>query len=206
MLTKTVPISSNESGVYYIINLTSNKIYIGSSCNISARFDRHKHQLKYGTHSSKSLIHDFVNNEGLEFCLIESISDKKERIAREQFWMDFYDSSNPHNGYNLSPTAGTMDGYKQTVDHVEKVAAKNRGRKHAPRSAETLKRMSDAQMGHINLKDRKKVNQFSINGELIQSYVSITAAARLLNLCDSGIVNNLKGKTKKCGGFVWKYV
>lgn len=41
--------------------------------------------------------------------------------------------------------------------------------------------------------------------EFVRRYKSITEAANILKLQNSGISNNLKGLSKHCGGFIFKY-
>lgn len=47
--------------------------------------------------------------------------------------------------------------------------------------------------------------QYSMNNVLIEEYVSITHAAKQLEICDSNIVKCLKGKIKSYKGFKWIY-
>lgn len=56
-----------------------------------------------------------------------------------------------------------------------------------------------------HIKCRKKVGQYTIDGELIRIYESINEAARLTNITSCNISNVLKGRQKTSGGFVWKY-
>lgn len=49
---------------------------------------------------------------------------------------------------------------------------------------------------------KRKVVQFNLNGQLINEYKSITEVKEKLGL---SISSNLRGRTKTCGGFIWKY-
>ena len=51
----------------------------------------------------------------------------------------------------------------------------------------------------------KTVEQYSINGEFINSYVSGVDAERALNIPSTNILKAAKGGLKTAGGFVWKY-
>jgi hypothetical protein len=51
----------------------------------------------------------------------------------------------------------------------------------------------------------KPINQYTKEGEFIQSFRSIREAGRKLNLDSSSITKVCKGKVKTCGGFVFKY-
>ena len=54
-----------------------------------------------------------------------------------------------------------------------------------------------------NKKRNKPVYQFSLNGELIGEYISITAAALANNLCKQNIAIACKDEAKTAGGYFW---
>ncbi len=69
-----------ELGVFEIRNKIENKIFIDSSNNIPAKFNRHKFQLNAGLHPNKEMQADW-NKYGeinFEFNLIEEIEQKDE--------------------------------------------------------------------------------------------------------------------------------
>lgn len=59
----------------------------------------------------------------------------------------------------------------------------------------------------ISLNDgfAKAVVQKDKNGNIINRYESILEAARLNNILHTSIVNNLKGRSKFCGGYKYEY-
>lgn len=54
-------------------------------------------------------------------------------------------------------------------------------------------------------KTSKPILQFSLSGEFIKEYPSAEEAAKQLSIYKQNICKVLKGKRKKCGGYVWKY-
>ncbi len=52
---------------------------------------------------------------------------------------------------------------------------------------------------------KKSVLKFNMNGVLLNEYESITVAAEMNNLKPNNITQNLCGKIKSHGGFIWKY-
>ena len=44
-----------------------------------------------------------------------------------------------------------------------------------------------------------------VDNRIIEEYSSITEAAKENNILITSLLSNLKGKTKKCGGYKWKY-
>ncbi len=54
------------------------------------------------------------------------------------------------------------------------------------------------------LNSRVAVRQFSLAGQLIRSFPSISEAAEKMEISPSGISNCLAGRLKKSGGYIWK--
>lgn len=82
--------------------------------------------------------------------------------------------------------------------------------KGVPKSEETRKRMSESRKGHKPPKGKESkkaipVDQYDKDGNFIKSFGSIADAAGELGCQRSGICFCLKGRTKSCAGFVWKY-
>lgn len=53
---------------------------------------------------------------------------------------------------------------------------------------------------------KKKISQYSIDGEFIRNWNSITEAALNLNLDRANISATIHGKFKHCGGFRWSFL
>ena len=78
------------SGIYRIANSNTERCYVGSAVNISARWSLHKHQLANGIHHSTKLQRAW-NKYGADtfvFEVLEVVTDKALLVSREQFWID----------------------------------------------------------------------------------------------------------------------
>jgi group I intron endonuclease len=53
--------------------------------------------------------------------------------------------------------------------------------------------------------EKMKVTQMDLDGNMVKEWNSILEAANSLGLKKQSIVNNLKGRSKSSGGFIWKY-
>jgi hypothetical protein len=60
-------------------------------------------------------------------------------------------------------------------------------------------------MIHFGVKNCKSVQKLDSDGNMIQTYDSISQASTENNIGDTGIVNACKGNQKTAGGFKWKY-
>ena len=92
---------SKISGIYKIINLANNKIYIGSSIDIKSRWQKHKNLLKTGKHFNDHLqaSYNLYGRKNFKYEIIKKYPEDK-LIIKEQYYIDKYDSMNPDNGYN----------------------------------------------------------------------------------------------------------
>lgn len=53
--------------------------------------------------------------------------------------------------------------------------------------------------------NKKKIEQYDMSGNYMKTYDSIIEASKELNISKDGISNNLRGRSKSSGGYVWKY-
>lgn len=60
-------------GVYRIRNSQNNTVFIGFATDLSARFNRHKAELKFGTHQNKELqeMWNLFGESALEFEILD---------------------------------------------------------------------------------------------------------------------------------------
>jgi len=148
--------------IYRIKNLSTGKVYVGSTNDPEKRWPYHQYRLKKGNHHS-ILLQRAWNKYGPDdfgFDVIESVVpyQKETVIEREQFWMDALDCYNPKYGYNISPTA-----WRVTIDFTDELR-KKLSRAHKGRwvgSKSTSSKLTEQQVAVIkerlvqgeNLKD-----------------------------------------------------
>jgi group I intron endonuclease len=77
------------SGIYYIYNKVTNKIYIGSSCQIGKRWKRHQKDLDKGIHHNIYLQRGFNKhgNTSMEYHIIVGGVEKENLLTLEEFWI-----------------------------------------------------------------------------------------------------------------------
>lgn len=144
-ITKGNEVDNNTCGVYSIMNITNNKVYIGSSVNIRKRWGVHRRALRKGMHHNRYLQRSWnkYGEDNFIFNIIEELDDES-LIIREQYWIDFYKSHLSDNGFNMCRVAGSVLGIKWSEESRIKHTERLKGRKH---SLETKLKISKAHKG-----------------------------------------------------------
>ena len=121
-------IQINQSGIYWIRNLLNEKVYIGSAINFRRRIRTHKYDFNHNVNSSylQNSWNKYGGNNFI-FEVIEIVDDFNNLIKREQFWLNFFQSCNQNNGYNLSPKAGSTLGIKHRPETKAKWSRQRKG-------------------------------------------------------------------------------
>lgn len=169
-------------GVYCVKNIITGKRYIGHAINMQGRWKKHFRCLRGEYHPNRFLQSSF-NKYGskawkvsilFEVPIRRHLEDKekvwlKEKLVNaEQFFMDYYDSSNRKRGYNLSPAARSTLGVKLSKEARKKISLAARGRpspmqgKH--HSAETRKKISRSMKNipPISEETRQRIREASL--------------------------------------------
>ncbi|MBK9181407.1 MAG: GIY-YIG nuclease family protein [Acidimicrobiales bacterium] len=131
---------SKARGVYAIVNEATGKAYIGSAVDVRRRWQAHRRHLRRGSHPNRYLqaSWDRHGEPSFRFELVELVSAAASLVEREQAWLDALRPFDRDNGYNLSPTAYSILGYRFTPEQRENVATSCRGK---PKSAEHRARL-----------------------------------------------------------------
>lgn len=147
-------------GIYGIINIINNKIYIGSSINVIGRWLGHKRCLRSNRHSNLHLQYAW-NKYGLsnfEFIILESCAENM-LLRKEDAWIDYYRAQDRKYGYNLvsadrhiisEETRTRMSeggrGKVLSEEHKRKLSESHTGKHH---SEETKNKLRSANRGQV---------------------------------------------------------
>jgi hypothetical protein len=185
----------NQSGIYKIINKTNNKIYIGSSKNIRKRWKGHRTLLNKEKHYNEHLLAAYkkYGKENFIWEVVEFI-DVDKLQEREQYWINFFESSDREKGYNLCPAAYSNLGLKHTDESRRNMSLAHLGHKHTP---ESRKKISESQY--------KTVYQFDLKGNFIQKFNSILEAEKKTGIERQLISGCCRKITKSAKGYFWSF-
>ena len=114
-----------KSGIYKITAKHSGEFYIGSSNNISRRWERHRHYFKLNQHQNIFLqrIYNKYGKDNFIYEVVEFIESNKLE-EREQYYMDILKPS-----LNLRLIAKNNTGLKHTDEAKEKMRQAHIGKK-----------------------------------------------------------------------------
>ena len=109
-----------------------------------------------------------------------------------------------------------LKGTKQKEETIIKRSIKAKGRKHStfkkgknhgnyckPKSLEHSKKISECKEGKNRPFMYKPILQYDLEGNFIKEWSNINEA--IIKTNSKGISNNLTGRNKSAGGFIWKY-
>lgn len=123
-----------QAGIYQIVNTVNGKLYIGSAVDVRRRWAAHRRLLVAGNHTNSYLQHAW-NTYGADaflFQLLEEVTDVARLIEREQVWIDTTHCYERTLGYNLSPTAYSLQGYRFSDEQRARVSAALKGKTKSP--------------------------------------------------------------------------
>lgn len=118
MLTQT-------TGIYKITCADTKKVYVGSAVNLYRRwYSKHLPALRKNKHYNRYLQAAW-NKYGENAFTCETIEtcDTATLLAREQYYMDMFFTTNPKCGYNIAPIAGSTIGVPQSQKSKNAVIA-----------------------------------------------------------------------------------
>ncbi len=98
----------------------------------------------------------------------------------------------------LSKIRKGMIRNQQTIQNLKDSKQNNLNMR---RDDNTKKKIGDSHKGKPKLKLQKSIEKYSLEGTLLETYTKVTEAIKIYK----GIPAVLSGRTKTCGGFIWKY-
>jgi group I intron endonuclease len=211
-----------KPGIYKIQNLVSNKVYVGSSINVSVRITAHKNSLRQNKHINTHLQHSY-NKYGLlhfVFQVIEYCSED-ELCTKEEYYINYYKSNQRQYGYNLEyyhvgrkrhseeskqkiskSNKGKRLGYKPTPEEIERI--REIGKR--PKSIEHRNNISKSRLGlkrkpfsqewllKMSNAGSKYWDVYDFDNTLLYTNIKTRDLAKKLNITPCSVTTNYKYK------------
>lgn len=224
----------DKIGIYCFTNKINGKKYVGQSKQLNRRYHLHindalnQDKAKYDTSPFHAAIRKYgienFNYEILEECKISELNEK------EIYWIEKLHSYILEDGYNLTKGGNNnlRDVYyfsseellhywndlKLTVTAIQKTYGSTGQRIREQlielgiTSQEIEQRTYEKRLEIIQKgmsKRLKKINQYDLEGNFIQSFNSLTEAAQAVNGSKGNISQAANGKYQTAYGYKWKY-
>lgn len=169
--------TNNSTCIYGIICLNNNKLYVGSTINLSKRLCKHKNLLKTNKHHSKSMQNSYNKyvNKKFYYFIIENITTKISNIelsSTEETYINKFNTVNK--GFN-----DTYNTYRN-LNNLENIS-------------------KNIKMQSI------KVVELDLNGNFIKMHASVTNAAKSVDDQSTNISSCCKGRLRYVKNKIWVY-
>ena len=171
------------SGIYFIECVKNKKMYVGSTNNFIIRLECHRSELRGGYHGNDFLQRAWkkYGEESFIIGILERVENIDDLLNREQYY---------------------IDKIKPEFNLCSEVRRHNF-------SEYSKKKLSDSRKllfstGKLKPSVETAVIQYSLSGEYINEYKSITEAYRQTGICDDLIFKCTSFKAKQAKGFIWR--
>ena len=184
----TFSIYGNDSAVYGIKNIITNKIYIGATKHLQRRLLKHFNELYHNRHRTKKLQEDF-NKYGFDsFKIIIYYSGSDINLLEEEKQKQI--SIGINNLYNEK-----ISGYYITEERRNQLKSQD---KSSHKTKEYREKMSKLKTN--------KVAQYYLDGTLIKIWDSAVQICETLGHTRSVILSCCNGNKPHAYSCLWKYV
>lgn len=171
-----------KAGIYCIKNIVNNKSYVGSSVNIHQRLQIHRAALRKNKHNNSYLQRSWNKHGEINFvCFVIEFCPEDSLLVREKYFIEI------------------MGDFNITKEVIRNTPSEESKKKHSKTKKE---------MHSKNLLPRtvKPITQYSLEGDKIKDWPSITAASKELDIHPTTIIRNLQKTFSQGKGFLWTYL
>jgi group I intron endonuclease len=193
--------------IYTLTDPITNEIrYVGKTNNLVRRLNAHIKRSKTNKYHSARWINSLID-KGFKpvISIIEECTEKNWE-EREIYWIGYYrelfDLTNILGGGGHTATYGRLG--KPWSEEQKINNRKARLGMSVNHTDEGKKNRANGIRKYCN-ENKKKVFQYSLDGEFIKEWDSAVDAGLELNITHSNITKVCKGEGKRAGKFIWSY-
>ena len=178
---KNLKHKSDTFGIYCILNLKNQQIYVGSSKKIFYRLRRHLSDLRANRHHTQHLQNSFNKNGEDNFYsfVIEEVKIN-ELIDREEYWINILKADYNKTTHNLTrPSLSYTQDQRNKISNSMKLAIKE---------------------GRANC-NRKEIFVYLNSGEFYKKFNSLVDCSIELQTAKSSIIRCINGMYLQANGY-----
>ncbi len=213
----------NKGIIYRVTHKESGKVYVGASTKSIE--ERKKDHIKKSKKAKSYAFQQAIATHGPEafkWEQIDTANNVDELAQKEKEYILKYNSKNegyntdggggfPKKVYQYSLVSGQLVCQYSSLQSAGNAvnAVKSAIGKACNSNSKTCKgyvwSYSSTFPKHINDNRTKVVQQFSLKGQFINEYKSVSEASKETNCNKTSISKVCRGERKSCGNFCWKY-
>lgn len=196
--------SYKKESVIYMWTSPSNKVYIGQTINKNARKARFLDFTKSYSGKTSDFSNSYIDKARIKYndaslwtytVLKELPEDKDQLDYWEKYYIKKYDSTNKNKGYNLTLGGSGSVGRKMTDEQKQHLSKTKKGVALSEQHKNNIKKNAF----------RRRVKQFSLNGNFIKEWDSLRSAAQSIGGNETSISRACRGGRPTYKGYIWKY-
>lgn len=193
--------------IYILIDPLTNDIrYVGKTTNLARRLNAHINRAKQNKYHSARWINSLIQKDLKPIMTTIEECNEDNWEEREIYWISYYrklfDLTNILDGGGHSATYGRLGKLWSEEQRVNN--RKARLGMNVNHTDEGKKNRADGIRKYCN-ENKKKVFQYSLDGEFIKEWDSAVDAGLELNIAHSNITKVCKCEGKRAGNFIWSY-
>lgn len=203
-----------KTGIYKILNITNNKVYIGSATNLAKRWRDHKWYLNHNKHHNSHLQtswNKYGENSFEFFILIEC--DIKELLIKEREFINNFNAFNNKFGYNVNDPEHIFLNKNHSDETKKKLSQQKMGDKnpmfgktgdkhHFFNKSHSVKSRNKMSLSHIGIPTHRQTNVKLVKEDIINIHrmyhtekISQPKIAKIYQMSYTTINKIITGKT-----------
>lgn len=183
------------AGIYLITNKINGHMYVGGSVDIKKRLDNHKRGNDSDTQAIDKAILKYGKENFIYQIITELPADWKVIGEHEKYWINFYNTFEDKNHYNLTEGGEGVSGWRHSEDFKKEQSKRMSGENNpmhgmcgekspnygVPRSKEVRDKISESQKGDksVHWKGYARIHGIGLNKDGKQNYALYFNGKRL---------------------------
>lgn len=193
--------------VYKCTCVVNGKIYVGcTKNNVEARWNDH---IRRAMRGSSFPFHRAIRKHGSDafiFEIIQECQTIEEMSGAEAEWIERLSSADKLTGYNATLGGNDANRTFETRERMKLAAARRWNDDYRTKFRAYARNRSPEHLRKLGIAHGKKVVQLTLDGQYVETFLSLADAQRATGVASSSISLCCNGKRiRTAGGFLWRF-